>query len=244
VGLLSPPPRRAQIYGSKPSTYCVAEHGLMTGLDDDSLHGGHHYLNHQAAAQQLSDENSQPLRSPPLAPGAPQPFHPLEHLPSARAVAACLVHQASGTSLLQRGDSPFIAADYARARKRSLDGDVVDSPRRAQKTEHEWGSGSDWERVGDKNAQQVLAEFCDDTRPPPLSLSLSANDLTMTPQTAMLKPVASMDSLPPFSLSPSARPVSAMPKSASVISLERFHQDAGSLDESEYMAFFSTIFAQ
>lgn len=240
--------RDSKVYGSKPSTYCIAEQGLMTGLDDDSLHGGHSYLNHQAAQQQQqSDENAcPPLRSPPLAPGAAQPFHPLEHLPAARAVAACLVHQASGTSLLQRGDSPYGASDFGRLQrpgKRSLEFDGADGQRRAYaKTEHEWGS--DWERAGLTN-EQKLEELCDDARPlpPPLSVSLSANDLTLTPQTAMLKPSASFDRVTPFSLSPSALPVSALPKTASVISLEKF-LDRGELDESEYMAFVSSIFAQ
>jgi hypothetical protein len=219
--------------------------GALTGLDDDSLHDGHHYLNHQAAQQaQQSDENAQPPRSPPMAPSAPQPFRPVEHHSSAHAVAACLVHQTSGgTSLLQRGDSPYgsSVAFVPGQRKRCLEGDSLDSQRRPYaKTEHEWGA--DWERMGN---EQKLEALCDDAReaPPPLSVSLSANDLTMTPQTAMLKPCASLDSVTPFSLSPSARLVCAMPKTASVISLERFYQGADDLDESEYVAFVSGCFA-
>lgn len=239
-----------QIYGSKPSTYCVPETGLLTGLDDGSTHGGSHYDGSTHGGNHFkTDENVSPTPEScsDSASSAPACFPGLDHLPSARAVAACLVHKPS--------NSPKVRVEGSSTGcKRPLETEVVGgSPRKAAtKTPHQDWLPTDWDKIG------ALDIFCDDSRPPPLSLDAGSSsddiaDPTMTPQTTALKPSASMGSISPFELSPNTRLIlppslmalpSAMRKTASTMSLDKFKEDAGDLDEAEYVAFLSAIMAQ
>jgi len=251
--------RDSKIYGSKPSTYCIAETGLLSGLDDDSTHGGSHYDGSVHGENHFgqSDENTCPPPQSPQAAGtsaaAPAACFPgIDNLPSARAVTACLVHQEANTQT-HPVDAPFGVP--LTGSKRPLESETMggDSTRRiCLKTNQsqDW-LATDWDKMG------ALDIFCDDGRPPPLSLDSGsderASDPALTPQTAVMRPADSfLACVTPFELSPTgARLMAALPmgagaihKTASVMSLERFKEEAGDLDEAEYMAFVSAIFAQ